>query len=244
MCFNPLVYWQLICVLMLLFSISCMLLVNWLAGVFMRARAGEAALCIPPSSRSLHAWGPDQSGGAGPWPNTLEKPEVIQGRKGWSAERQADGWGGLWAREGGLHPRNKWFVCCTTFPHLAYSLLCANKRKTSWYQALDLPTPTRSFTCNIFLSLTATYCGGIVYRSWGKEYNSQLAFIVLNLSYAFYKISRFFSWSRFVFFHLTWRWNQKISQQILRVMLRLCVSFLLFKIMTRASHNGLTLYSF
>lgn len=128
---NLLVYWQLRCVLLLLcFQFHACFLLIGLPGCVC-VQEGKVMLCIPPSSRSLHLWGPSQSGSTGPWLNALEKPEVTQERKGWSPERQEGGWWGLWVKEGGLHAGEKSFVCWTAFPLLARSLPSANRNNCS-----------------------------------------------------------------------------------------------------------------
>lgn len=66
------------CVMAAIFSISCMLLVNWLVSVCMCARGGKVKSFIPLCSRSSHLCGPSQSSGADPWLNALEKPKVTK----------------------------------------------------------------------------------------------------------------------------------------------------------------------
>lgn len=61
-----------------IFSISCMLLVNWLVSVCVCARGGKVKSSIPLCSRSSHLCSPSQSSGADPWLNALEKPKVTQ----------------------------------------------------------------------------------------------------------------------------------------------------------------------
>lgn len=66
------------CVMAAIFSISCMLLVNWLVSVCMCAWRGKVKSSIPLCSRSSHLCSPSQSNGADPWLNALEKPKVTQ----------------------------------------------------------------------------------------------------------------------------------------------------------------------
>lgn len=121
------------CVIAAMFSISCMPLVNWLAGVWvcvcMGVRAGKVVLCIPLSSCSLHIWDPSQSGGAGPW--VLEKPKVTQERKGCRPGETGQGWMRRIVSQRRRITLQEDVVCLLHHlpPHLTCSLPCASKHK-------------------------------------------------------------------------------------------------------------------
>lgn len=96
--FNLLVYWQLRCVIGALFSISCMLLVNWLAIVCMR----RGCNVMYSSADTLCTLRPKSIWWCSSTAERFEKAKGYQERKGWSLERQEGGCRKLWVKEAGL----------------------------------------------------------------------------------------------------------------------------------------------
>lgn len=141
------------CVIAAMFSISCMPLVNWLAGVWvcvcMGVRAGKVVLCIPLSSCSLHIWDPSQSGGAGPW--VLEKPKVTQERKGCRPGETGQGWMRRIVSQRRRITLQEDVVCLLHRLPPTWRVLClvpSNTRTTVCFF-----TPTASFTYLMFPTL-------------------------------------------------------------------------------------------